>query len=70
MAAAITVTIIIITGSVRTYIKNACMSWVSMQLVDPDHKIKSMDRSISLAPTDGWQEFMKVYEYNNEPRPR
>ena len=48
------------------------MPGLGKQLVDPDHKIKSMDRAISLAPTDGWQELelMEVYEYNNEPRRR
>ena len=32
------------------------MPGLGKQLVDQDHKIKSTDRSISLAPTDGWQE--------------
>ena len=43
---------------VNAYIKNG---W-DKQLVHPDHKIiKSMERSISLAPTDGWQELTEVY---------
>ena len=39
---------------VNAYIKNG---W-DKQLVDPDRKIKS---TISLAPTDGWQELTEVY---------
>ena len=42
---------------INAYIKNG---W-DKQLVDPDCQKKSTERSVPLAPTDGWQELTQVF---------
>ena len=42
---------------VNAYIKNG---W-DKQLVDPDHQSKPAERSLTFAPTEGWQELTQVY---------